>query len=205
MSSVSIRPATLSDLPGIHAIYSHYVHNSVLTFLIHEPPLSYIAGIYNSTRSRGLPFYVAHIDQLRESKEKIIGYACASPFRGNLLGYASTVELTLFIHPEHQSQGVGSRLFSSIVSSLQGETRHLAREFEDDPTREVRYEADGGQGARVKTLLAIMAVDIDGKAKGMGLRDWYVQRGFTEVGRLKEVGFKKGRWIDVIQLQYTLH
>ncbi|EFW18117.1 hypothetical protein D8B26_004967 [Coccidioides posadasii str. Silveira] len=182
MSSVSIRPATLSDLPGIHAIYSHYVHNSVLTFLIHEPPLSYIAGIYNSTRSRGLPFYVAHIDQLRESKEKIIGYACASPFRGNLLGYASTVELTLFIHPEHQSQG-----------------------FEDDPTREVRYEADGGQGARVKTLLAIMAVDIDGKAKGMGLRDWYVQRGFTEVGRLKEVGFKKGRWIDVIQLQYTLH
>ena len=55
-----------------------------------------------------------------------------------------------------------------------------------------------------KQLLAIMSVDTDGPGQGWGLRDWYVNFGFVQVGQLKDVGWKKGRWIDTVYLQRTL-
>ncbi|KAL1960664.1 hypothetical protein VTO42DRAFT_7243 [Malbranchea cinnamomea] len=83
------------------------------------------------------------------------------------------------------------------------ETRHLAGEFIGDSDNQVL--AEGGAGSRIRNLLAVMAVDTDGKGGGEGLRDWYVKRGFVERGRMKEVGFKNGRWIDTIYLQYNLY
>jgi hypothetical protein len=47
-------------------------------------------------------------------------------------------------------------------------------------------------------------VDEEGWKGGLGLRDWYVNWGFTEVGRMKGVGWKLGRWVDVVMLQLEL-
>ncbi|EEP75346.1 predicted protein [Uncinocarpus reesii 1704] len=177
--AISIRPATATDLPAIHTIYTHYVRNSVLTFLVNDPALSAITDKYDATQARGLPFHVACLDN--GGSEEVVGYACASAYRGYLLGYAPTVELTLFVHPGHQSNGAGSALLSSILSSLKSETKHLAKDLGGDPQRETCCEGDG-HGVMVRNLLAIMAVDTEGKGKGMRLRDW----------------------IDVIHLQYAL-
>ncbi len=47
---------------------------------------------------------------------------------------------------------------------------------------------------RVRELLAVMAVDDNGRDAGLALRDYYVQWGFREVGRMEQIGFKFGRW-----------
>jgi phosphinothricin acetyltransferase len=46
----------------------------------------------------------------------------------------------------------------------------------------------------VRSIIACMSVDTTGEENGEGLRRWYEQRRFVERGRLKNVGYKKGRW-----------
>ncbi|PGH18354.1 hypothetical protein AJ79_00420 [Helicocarpus griseus UAMH5409] len=204
--AIKVRPATESDIPQIHSIYTHYSLNTVVTFLINTPPLSYTARKFDTAQERGLPFLVA-VEQAEgengsakaNTPDKICGYAQASPFRGYMLAYGPTVELSLFVHPDYQSHGIGSTLLSALIEVLK-ETKHRPYEFAGDPEHEVSIQ----EGVQVKSLLAVMAVNSEGKNGGEGLRDWYVKRGFIERGRMKEVGFKFGKWIDTIYLQYTL-
>ncbi|OAX82821.1 hypothetical protein ACJ72_02825 [Emergomyces africanus] len=193
---VKIRSATASDLPQIHSIFTHYVRNTVITFLTNSPPLSVIAKRLREAQERGLPYLVA-VEQLEQDNtetggdipEKICGYTQASAFRGYMLSYGPTVEMSLFVHPDYHSQGIGSILLSSLIEALKG-AKHRCREFAAD----VGSEAPAPELMKVKSILAVMAVNPDGKNGGEGLRDWYVQRGFIERGRLKEVGFKHGKW-----------
>jgi L-amino acid N-acyltransferase YncA len=178
-----IRSASGSDLAQIHSIYEYYVLNTVIPFLINKPPLDYIKSRFDAARERGLPYLVAQQD-LSDSSSQIVGYAYASPFRGFMLGYGHSVEITLFCHPDHVGQGVGSSLMRDLLRLLK-ETKHVSKEvgYEDQPKE-----------FQIKNVMAVMSVDDERKDKGLGLRDWYVRWGFSEVGRLKKIGFKQGRW-----------
>ncbi|KKZ61158.1 hypothetical protein EMCG_04207 [[Emmonsia] crescens] len=103
--------------------------------------------------------------------------------------YGPTVEMSLSIHPPYQSHVIGSILLSSLIEALK-EAKHLSCEFAGDADYEVRVH----EGVKVKNILAIMAVNPEGKNEGEGLRDWYVKGGFMERGRMKEAGFKHGKW-----------
>jgi len=178
--AVIVRPATEADLAQVRDIFEHYVLNTVISFLTQKPSLDYISTRYNDSVSRGLPYFVA-VDETQEGK--VVGYASSSPFRGYMLGYGHTVEITLICHPEHTGRGIGSLLISRLISELKIAT-HLSKE--------VGYE-DNVVAFKVKKVMAIMAVDETGAKQGLALRDWYMKKGFEEVGRLKGVGSKKGR------------
>ncbi|KAJ9316743.1 hypothetical protein DTO271D3_2876 [Paecilomyces variotii] len=206
--SFQIRPATEADIPEVHAINTHYVTNTVATFLQNPAPLSSMFSKFRDFTDRGLPFLVA-VDDVKstrdtsERQQTVIGYTYLSPFRGAMLSYAPTVELSLFVHKDHTSRGVGSALLSALLEKLQGgKVKHLAREHAGDLEYEV-LAPDGG--VPVRNVIACMALDaVDGKEGGEGLRKWYEKRGFVERGRLKSVGCKKGRWIDTVYLQYIV-
>ena len=176
-----IRPATVEDLPQIHEIYTHYVLNTVVSFLVHAAPFDYVKSRFDTTQVRGLP-YIVSTDA--NSPGAITGYAYASPFRGFMLGYGHSVEISIFVHPEHIGRGVGGALMEGLVERLKG-AKHVSSE--------VGYEAEKRE-FEVKSVLAVMSVDEQSADKGMGLRDWYMKWGFEEVGRLKGIGFKDGRW-----------
>ncbi|KLJ13734.1 hypothetical protein EMPG_11337 [Blastomyces silverae] len=193
---LKVRTATESDIPQIYSIFTHYVHNTVITFLSNTPPFSYITKRFHETQERGLPFLVA-VEQPGQDNtchggnmtEEVYGYTLVSPLRGYMLSYAPTVEMSLFVHPDYHSRGIGSTLVSSLIEALK-ETKHLSYEVTGDAGSEARVHGE----AKVKNILAVMAVNPEGKNGGEGLRDWYVQRGFIERGRMKEVGFKHGKW-----------
>ncbi|OJJ44394.1 hypothetical protein ASPZODRAFT_135217 [Penicilliopsis zonata CBS 506.65] len=189
--AIDIRPATSDDIPHVHAIYKHYVLETVMTFQQTPPPVESTLSKFQDITWRGLPYLVA-VEQ-----GKVVGYTYLSPFRGTMLSYAPTVELSLFVHREYTSKGAGSRLLSSVLAIVDSEegVAHLARE----PTGLV----DSALSAPVRNVIACMALNTDGKERGEGLRRWYEDRGFEERGRLKNVGFKKGKWIDTVYLQYT--
>ncbi|RMZ79334.1 hypothetical protein DV737_g3422, partial [Chaetothyriales sp. CBS 132003] len=176
---VEIRPATRQDLSQIQQIFEHYVLNSVITFTVQKPPPNYVASRYEGVVERGLPYLVA-IDQ---QNGHVVGYTYAAGFRGYMLGYGHTVEISLFCAPGYTNQGIGSRLLRALLAALQ-------------QAKQVSYEAGHEHNKvefEVKKVLAVMAVDETAPKHGLALRDWYLKFGFEEVGRLKGVGFKKGR------------
>lgn len=177
--SVEIRPATEADLPQILEIFQHYVLNTVVSFLVQKPNPDYIKSRWLDTKQRGLPYLVA----VDTHSQRIVGYASASAFRGYMLGYGHSVEISLFCAPGHTSRGIGGKLLRALLQALR-ETKHVSNEvgYEDN---KVEFE--------IKKVFAVMAVDETAPAGGLALRDWYVKFGFEQIGRLKGVGSKKGR------------
>lgn len=211
MSQVQIRPAQESDLPQIRAINTHYILHTALTFAQTPPPPETYHARLTDLSARGLPYLVAvgeaaSTNDHSQASQVVFGYAYLSPFRGHLTAYGPTVELSLFLHPEHQSHGIGSRLLGEILTRL---TERGIRHKPDEivPWNLNDFESDGPH-VTVENIIAVMAVDPEGKDRGEALRRWYVQRGFQERGRLSEVGFKRGHWYvsrDASQPFHNLH
>lgn len=172
---VTIRPAEAQDIPKIWEIFNHYVMNTSVSFLVKSPTQSYIQSRYQASKDQGLPYLIA------VESDKIVGYTYASGYRGFMIGYISTVEITIFCHPDHRGKGIGKLLIGELLDKLKG-TIHI--------TREACHESEAHE-AEIKQVLAVMSLD---EEKGHGLRNWYQGWGFEEVGRLRKVGFKKGRW-----------
>lgn len=202
MTTYIIRDATPSDLGQILAINTHYILNTVLTFRQTPPPPSTILSKFNDIKARHLPYLVAIDSSLKQrdengddSNDLVLGYAYLSPYRGEMLSYAPTVELTLFVHPSHQSRSVGSRLLAAILKAAES-VLHRGYEIGGivDETATKAVAEENGLDVSVRNVLAVMAVDTDGPYEGDKLRKWYVERGFVERGRLEKIGFKKGRW-----------
>lgn len=187
----SYRPARLEDLAQIRAINAHYILNTSLTFVQTPPALeSYIAKL-NDLASRGLPYIVAvdETHQRDDGNPLVLGYASLSPFRPQV-SYAPTAELTLFIHPDHQSHAIGSTLLKNLLERVhERQVWHLCKE-----ASESGHLTESTGAIHVRNVVAVMAVDPEGKEQGEALRKWYLKRGFEECGRLKKVGFKRGHW-----------
>ena len=62
-----------------------------------------------------------------------------------------------------------------------------------------------GSIPRITQVLAVMAIDPDGLNAGYGLRDFYVRWGFVQVGHLRKVGYKMGKWLDTLFMQLSVH
>ena len=190
MMARQIRPATEADLPGILTIYNYYVLNTVVSFLVQEADLAYVQAPFERAKERGLPYFVA------DKEGEVVGYAYASPFRGFMLGYGHSVEITIFCHPMHTKKGLGAAMMKALLDALKV-AKHVSREaaHEDKPA-----EFD------IWNVMAIMSVDDkspDGTF-GMGLKDWYERWGFKVVGRLEGIGWKQGRRLDTLYMQLQL-
>ena len=176
---VKVRNAAEEDLSQIQPIFEYYVLNTVVSFLVQKPPPDYIKSRYQESTARKLPYLVA----VEEDSGTVVGYSYASAFRGFMLGYGHSVEMTIFCQPDHKGKGIGNQLMDAMLRALR-ETKHVSKE--------AGYE-DNTVEFTIRKVFAIMAVDETAPGGGLGLRDWYQKWGFEEVGRLKEVGFKKGR------------
>ena len=69
------------------------------------------------TNARGLPYLVAVEKMAEDANETVVGHTYLSPFRGHMLSYGPTVELSLFVHPDYQSRNIGSRLLAAVLES----------------------------------------------------------------------------------------
>ena len=175
--NIVIREAEIADVAGAWKIYEYYRANTVSTLRHKDLPLEgMISNFRTITEQEHLPYLVA------TSGQAIRGYTYASGFKPHKLGYSPTVEISLFCHKDYWGQGIGARLLDGLFQKLETVETHSNESFHED-------EIEIGQ---VSQAIAVMAVDEHGT--GFGLRDWYINRGFVQVGHLKKVGFKHGRW-----------
>ncbi|MFF0794911.1 GNAT family N-acetyltransferase [Streptomyces spiralis] len=119
-SGARIRPGAEDDLEELTRIYNHYVTGTPITFDT-EP----------FTVDQRRPWLQAHPDSgphrllVAEEGGKLLGYATSSAFRPKQ-AYATSVETSVYVAPEHVGRGVGSLLYTALFGLLEHEDLHMA-------------------------------------------------------------------------------
>ncbi|MFC4140231.1 MULTISPECIES: GNAT family N-acetyltransferase [unclassified Microbacterium] len=106
-----VRPVEERDLPGIRAIYNHYVRESVVTFDETESTDEDWVAKAARIRGAGLPFLVAESDD-----GELIGYALAQPWSPKS-AYRYTVENSIYLAPGTGGQGYGWALMAQFLDA----------------------------------------------------------------------------------------
>jgi phosphinothricin acetyltransferase len=117
---VLIRPAAQQDVEPILAIYNHYILHSPATFDVQPYRLDERGEWFAQFTDSG-PYRVV----VAEDEEIIVGYACSTPFRPKP-AYATSVEVTVYVEPDHTGRGIGRRLYGPLLEALEGEDVHRA-------------------------------------------------------------------------------
>jgi len=114
-----IRDALLEDAPVIAEIYNYYVRETIITF--EETPVSpaEIKKRILTAQSSALPWLTA------ELKDEIVGYAYAGRWRERT-AFRFSVELTVYVHPDHHRHGIGCHLYRRLLPALKAEGVHTA-------------------------------------------------------------------------------
>ncbi len=103
-----IRTATFADASAIAAIYAHYVYRTSITFVAEAPTAADFVARISDPR---FPFLVA------ERNERVVGFIYASTFRTKA-AYRWDVELSIYLAPGIEGQGIGSELMAECLEIL---------------------------------------------------------------------------------------
>jgi phosphinothricin acetyltransferase len=116
----TIRRATRSDLTAITEIYNHYVEHTRVTFDLEPQSLENREewfSLFNSTGPHQI--VVAEVDDI------VGGYACSTKMRPKP-AYNTTVETTIYVHPQNIGLGLGKLLYEKLFDLLANEGLHRA-------------------------------------------------------------------------------
>ena len=109
---MSLRAATVDDAEELRAIYNHYVLTTDATFDI-VPRTSEEQQHWLTTRSGS---YAVIVDVDDKHDQRITGFASLSPYRDRP-AYATTVESSIWLHPDYLQRGIGTVLLTRIVET----------------------------------------------------------------------------------------
>lgn len=104
---VLVRPATILDAAATAAIYNHEVVTSTVTFDLTTRTVEEQAD-WIGARSGALEVLVGEHDGV------VVGYASLSAYRDRA-AYRTTVENSVYVHPDHRGTGVGHQLLGAVV------------------------------------------------------------------------------------------
>ncbi|KAF3274904.1 hypothetical protein TWF970_007607 [Orbilia oligospora] len=218
-----IIPATPSHIPHITAIVNHYILTTIVNKSYRPLPESHYQNILTDNRSRRkLPFFVAiEVPQINDNGdnvnnnieeaegEKVIGFITVTPWFPSKLGYAYTLEVSLYISPTQRGGGIGTALLATLISHLEGNEYFTFSEGgavvpSSSPSlssSKVPDEPNVLHGIPVKCtqLLALMAIVEDTELDGK-VRRFYERQGFEVMGVMKGVGWKFGKRRNVRML-----
>lgn len=160
-----IRPAATADAPAIAAIWNPVIRDTVITFNPVERTEAEITALIAEAEARDWGFLVAETDGA------VQGFARYFQFRGGL-GYARSMEHTLYLHPQAQGRGLGD----ALMDALEAHARDRGR----------RMLIGGITGDNAASLR------------------FHARRGYHEVGRIPEAGWKSGRFHTLVLMQKLL-
>ena len=104
-----IRKAKTQDIPALLEIYNYEVKNGVATLDINEKTQAQWTEWFLRHNIKNHPLIVL------EENGIIKGYASLSSYREKE-AYASTVELSIYVHPRFRGQGTGTALMNEILN-----------------------------------------------------------------------------------------
>lgn len=161
---MGIRDVRKEDCAQIAAIYNIYVSETTATFemlpVADEEMERRVAEI-----SSRYPYIIY------EENDRILGYCYAHPWK-KLEAYRSTLETTIYLHPDAQGRGIGTMLMEKLIPDCRDRGFHA--------------------------LIACITAD---NIPSINLHE---KLSFRRASLFREVGFKFGQPLDVIDLELIL-
>jgi phosphinothricin acetyltransferase len=117
---LSVRAGTSADLPALTDIYNHYVAHSHATFDLTPFSTTERAAWLDHYSSTGRHRLLVAVDG-----GDVLGYATSSRFRDKA-AYATSVETTVYCHPDAVGRGAGRALYAELFEQLGDEDVHRA-------------------------------------------------------------------------------
>lgn len=109
-----IRKAEQRDLCRLLDIYNYEVAHGVATLDLAPKTLPEWQSWFDAHNVENHPLFVA------EENGQVTGYASLSSYREKE-AYRSTVELSIYIHPEHRRKGVAGALMAFILDAARAD------------------------------------------------------------------------------------
>jgi L-amino acid N-acyltransferase YncA len=116
---VTIRPATDDDLPAVAAIYNHEIANSIATFDLEPPTLTYWHERLASDHPGD------HLLVAVDGDGHVLGYAYSWSYRPRP-AYNSTRETSVYLDPRARGQGIGKLLYRALFKAMADSGVHTA-------------------------------------------------------------------------------
>jgi len=116
--NVTVRPATLEDLPSITEIHNHYTVNTHITFDV-KPyrPEERVQWFHEHSDNKRYRLLVACDSQT------VLGYTCTGRHRTKE-AYDTTVEASVACTPEGIGRGVGTLLYRALFDAIADQDIH---------------------------------------------------------------------------------
>ena len=111
--TLSIRPATLADIPSITRIYEHAVRHGTASFELEPPDEAKMGRRMRALLDGGFPYLAAEADG------ELLGYAYAGHYRTRP-AYRFTVEDSIYVAPQAQRRGAGRALLDALIVESEG-------------------------------------------------------------------------------------
>jgi L-amino acid N-acyltransferase len=106
--TVTIRKATLDDVPAIMAIYNEAVLTTLASFDLEPKTLDDRVRWFESHDDRH-PVLVATVES------DVAGWSCLSKW-SDKRAYDGTAETTFYVHSAHRGQGIGRKLKAATIA-----------------------------------------------------------------------------------------
>ena len=107
-----IRRGRESDMPALRDIINHYIAHSIVTFEMVEMSLENRKTWFTQFTDTGrYQLFVA------EKDKEVVGYAASLRFHQRP-AYAPSVMTSIYLHPEHLGQGIGGRIYETLLDEL---------------------------------------------------------------------------------------
>jgi len=113
---MQIRKAELQDLPALRDIYNYEVEHGTATFDVRPRTMDERRVWYEVHNVNNHPLLVA------EQEGQVAGFASLSPYRPKE-AYNATVELSIYVGPDHRRKGVGTALMETILTMARQDER----------------------------------------------------------------------------------
>jgi phosphinothricin acetyltransferase len=118
--SLEIRTAVETDVVALTDIYNHYVGSSGATFDTEELTVEARRHWLGHYRGTGPYRLLVAVDG-----GQALGYATSSRFRDRP-AYDTSVETSVYVHPQSCGRGIGSSLYTRLFQLLEREDLHRA-------------------------------------------------------------------------------
>lgn len=118
MSDIVLRRAEPGDLPALLAVYNHYVAHTPITFDLEPRTLGQRQVWFDTFASTGRYQCFVAVDG-----GVAIGWASSGKFKDRA-AYDTSVEMSVYLAPSHHGEGLGRKLYETVIAALAGEDIH---------------------------------------------------------------------------------
>jgi phosphinothricin acetyltransferase len=116
MTDFGVRAATLDDLEALTEIYNHYIVHSAITFDLRPFATTERRAWFDDHADSGPHRLLAACDE----HGRCVGYSSSSRWRPKP-AYNTTVEVSVYCHPDARGRGCGTALYGALFAALERE------------------------------------------------------------------------------------